>query len=471
MAVKSIEDTTRGQPRLTFWDTVSIVVGIVIGASIFRVPSSVFVNVTAPWMGIALWIIGGGLSLVGALCYSELAATYPRSGGGYVYLTRAYGRWMGFLFGWAQLIAILTGSIVALAYVFGDYTAGLLRLDSRWSVYFALAAILAVTLINICGIILGKAAQNILTAAKIMGLAAVMAAGIFAVTPTAPETTVAAPASPVFGIAMIFVLYAYGGWNDVSFVTAEVRDPQRTMPRALLLGTLAITAIYVLVNLSYLHTLGFSGIRGTSTPAADVLQKAWGMAGARIVSLLVMVSTLGAVNGMVLSGARIYAELGSDHGVLGWLAVRSRKTDAPIGSFCGQALAAVLLILAVGTESGRDLLDLAVIQLGLNPLPWSDFRGGFELLVAVTAPAFWLFFLLTGLALVILRFKDSTTLRPFTVPFYPLTPAVFCLTSLYMLYASLKYAGLFSLLAVVPIAMGALLYWLGLIFRERNHQG
>ena len=455
-----MEDRAPVQPRLTLWDTISILVGIVVGASIFRVPPDVFANVTAPWLGIVVWIIGGGLSLVGALCYAELAATYPRSGGGYVYLTRAYGRWMGFLFGWAQLSAILTGSIAALAYVFGDYGTRLLGIDSHWSVYFAMAAILAATWINICGIALGKAAQNILTIAKIIGLGAVMVASIFAGPPPTPELSVAAPAAPVFGIAMIFVLYAYGGWNDASFVCAEVRDPQRTMPRALLLGILAVTVVYVLINLSYLRTLGFSGIRDASTPAADVLHQAWGLTGARMVSVLVMVSTLGAVNGMILAGARIYAELGSDHKVLRWLAVRSGKSAAPIGSLCGQVLVAMILTLAVGTEGGRRVIDLGMMQLGLNPLPWRDFQGGFQLLVAVTAPVFWIFFLLTGMSLVILRFKDDNISRPFTVPLYPVTPIIFCLTSLYMLYASLKYAGLFSLLALVPVALGALMYWL-----------
>ncbi len=442
--------------RLGLWDAVSIIVGIVVGVSIFRIPQLVFANVEGPWMGLGAWALGGALSLIGALCYAELATTYPRIGGDYVYLSRAYGRWCGFLFGWAQLTVILTGSIGVMAYAFADYAVPLLELEPRWTAVLAAGAVTVLTLLNLCGVVFGKAAQNVLSAAKVLGLLGIVAAG-FAW--GGGEWEVREPMGGAgFGLAMVFVLYAYGGWNDAAFVAAEVRDGARNIPWALLLGTGGITAIYLLANAAYLAGLGFEGVRGSSAPAADVLTAAVGPWGGKAISVLVMISALGAINGLIFTGARVYAALGADHRLFALLGRWNLRLNTPIWSLVAQGVITLLLIVAVGTQEGRDAVDAALGGAGLSGLPWDQYFGGFDTLVAGTAPVFWTFFLLTGLSLFQLRWIDRDLPRPFAVPFYPFTPFVFCLTCAYMLYSSLDYARSLALLGIVPLALGLPLY-------------
>jgi amino acid transporter len=476
-----------GTASLSPWDGISIIIGIVIGVSIFKVPPIVFSNVDGPVQALGVWVLGGALSLIGALCYAELTTTYPQSGGDYVYLTRAYGRWLGFLFGWAQLIAILTGSIGAMAYVFADYAAALWSLDaSRWSVWLAATVVVVLAVVNILGVVVGKTVQNILTIMKLAGMAAIIVAGLVwggseSVMPTAAKS------GPGLGLAMIFVLYAYGGWNDAAFVASEVRDRRRNLPRVLLIGTGSIMAVYVLVNAGYLWGLGFDGVRASQTPAADVLRNMLGDWGSKGMSVLVMISVLGAVNGMIFTGSRIYASLGADHRVFALLGHWNRWFNAPIWSIATSAGVALAMIFTVGTQAGQAMLDRAMAGLShslifcfgavggpavrtwaleyLKPLPWDEIGGGFDTLVSGTAPVFWLFFLLTGLSLFTLRDKDRNIERPFSVPGYPFTPFVFCLTSLYMLHSSLTYARQLALIGIVPLAIGVPLYFISQRFK------
>ncbi len=251
--------------RLGLWDAVSLVVGIVVGTAIFRTTTDVFQNTAGPWQALGAWTLGGVLSVVGALCYAELATTYPRSGGDYVYLDRAFGPRVGFLFGWAQFTVVFTSNVGMMAYAFGDYGIELLKLDRPAVVWLAAASIIGMSLVNFCGLTVGKWTQNILTLAKVVGLTAVVLAGAFCLfSPSTASRVVPDPdASPrtsmSFGLAMVFILYAYGGWNDAAFVAAEVRDRRRNMPLALVGGVAAITAIYLAVNAAYLVALGFDG--------------------------------------------------------------------------------------------------------------------------------------------------------------------------------------------------------------------
>lgn len=444
--------------RLGLWDAVSIIVGIVVGVSIFRAPPLVFSNTAGPWAAIGAWLLGGVLSFIGALCYAELATTYPRIGGDYVYLTRAFGRWMGFLFGWAHVAVILPANIGIMAYAFADYAGPFFGLDARAAPWLAVAAVAVLSVLNLCGIVFGKFVQNILTIAKILGLLAIIGAGFAA--GGASWKAVEPVQGPGFGLAMVFVLYAYGGWNDSAFAAAEVRDRERNIPRALLLGTAGITAIYLLANLAYLASLGFEGARAASAPAASVLQNAVGEWGGKAISVIVMASALGAINGLIFTGARVYAALGADHRAFAVLGKWNYRIDAPVWSLLTQGLITFLLILAVGTYAGRDAIDASLRAVHLPIIPWDKYFGGFDTLIAGTAPVFWAFFLLTGLSLFVLRWKDSDLPRVFSAPLYPLTPLAFCLTSAYMLYSSATYARGISLLGIVPLLLGLPLYWL-----------
>ena len=449
---------TPKRASLSLLDAICIIVGIVVGTAIFKTPQLVFANVSGPWQGLGCWLLGGVLALVGALCYAELATTYPRMGGDYVYLSRAFGPWAGFLFGWAQLAIILTGSIGAMAYAFADYAIRLWNLQAAATVWLAIGAILLLTVLNLLGVVFGKAVQNILTITKVLGLALIVVAGLFG----GGEASLAPVpiAGPGFGLAMVFVFYAYGGWNDAAFVAAEVQDRDRNLPRALIGGTIGITLIYLLVNGAYLWGLGFEGVRASSAPAADVARLAMGDLGGRAVSLLVMISALGAINGLILTGSRVHVSLGSDHRLFARLAQWSPK-GAPVASLLAQSAIALLLILLVGTATGQGGIDRILGVVGFGPLPWSEYHGGFNTLVAGTAPVFWTFFLMTGIAIFVLRRKDVDRERPFSLPFYPLEPLLFCSMCLFMLKASLSYAKALSLLGLLALVVGLIVYLLG----------
>ncbi|MCU0873439.1 MAG: amino acid permease [Pirellulaceae bacterium] len=443
--------------HLGLWDAVSIILGIVVGTAIFKTPQYVFANVHGPWLGMGCWLLGGVLALLGSLCYAELATTYPRMGGDYVYLTRAFGRGAGFLFGWAQLTVILTGSIGAMAYAFGDYAVEFFGWDPKHSVWLAVASVAVLTILNMIGVVFGKSVQNLLTAIKVVGLGAIVVAG-FAWGGDPSWASQQPMAGPGFGLAMVFVLYAYGGWNDAAFVAAEVRHRHRNMPLALILGTAGITVIYLLVNAALLWGLGFEGIKASSAPAADVAKLAFGTWGSKGISLLVMASALGAINGLIFTGSRIYVSLGADHRIFAWLGRWNAQRGAPLRSLVTQSAIALLLILIVGTQVGRDSVDTVMTTLQLNPLPWDKYFGGFDTLVAATAPVFWAFFLLTGYSLFLLRAIDRDIHRPFSAPFYPLEPILFCGMCHFMLFSAIDYAKGLSLLGLVPLAVGLPLY-------------
>jgi amino acid transporter len=456
------ESTSSPEPRLGLWDSLSIILGIVVGTAIFKTPAAVFQNTNGPWAALGAWLLGGLISLCGAFCYAELATAYPRDGGDYEYLSRAFGRWVGFLFGWAQLTVIVVGNIGIMAYAFADYAA---RIWPSLAVHKAPLAVLPVVLLsaaNASGAAAGKTTQNVLTLAKVFGLVGVILGGLWAGGvghgSAPPLATEGGSSLAAFGLAMIFVLYAYGGWEHAAFVAAEVRDQHRNLPRALLLGIAGISAIYLATNVAYLAALGFEGARQSPTPAADVLQQALGPWGATAISLLVMCSALGAINGMIFTASRMFAVWGGDFPRLAWLGGWNRQTAAPVAAIAAQGLMAVLMILAVGTEHGQWWFDRALAGVGFAGLPWDEYFGGFETLVAGTAPIFWAFFLLTGVALFVLRLRDPATPRPFPTPLYPLTPLVFCATCASMLYASVAYAGWLSLLGLVPLALGVPVY-------------
>jgi amino acid transporter len=299
----------------------------------------------------------------------------------------------------------------------------------------------------------------VLTVAKALGLSVIVIAGFG--WGAGGELTSAAPKPYLgFGLSMVLVLYAYGGWSDAAFVAAEVRNRQRNIPLALLLGTTGIMLVYLLVNGAYLYGLGFEGLRDSEAPAAAVLEQAWGAWGGKGISLLVMLSALGAINGLIFTGARIHVSLGKDHRLFAWLGHWNSVRGTPPRALLAQSAIAVLLVVLVGTDAGRTRMDSALRRLGFQPLPGEQTLGGFETLVAGTAPVFWAFFLMTGVAMFVLRAKDPHIDRPFRAPLYPLEPIVFCGTCLYMLYSSLVYARGLSMLGLVPLLIGVPLYGL-----------
>ena len=389
--------TERPPARLGLWDTASIIVAIIIGVGIFKTPPDVFRNAGGPWEAMALWLLGGLLVFGGALCFAELASTYPRSGGEYVYLTRAYGPGVGFLFGWAQMAVIRTGgSIAVLAYPFAEYAGRLLDVDAQAPqakylyVFLAVAPIVLLTVINILGLTFGKRTQNLMTIAKVLGLGAVLVVGLFWPHAEPPgdeprvvegslvrvdkdrlviqenDTERAVSVSPAAKVTIdgnektqaeqaVYAARPQGrlarqgphqprracggrmrqgapklgpgglrAGHDLrtldlrrlargAYVAAEVRRPRRNLPLALMLGTAGVMILYLLINAAYLVALGFENAEDSQAVAADVLALALGKDAGRAMSLLVVISTLGAINAVIITGSRIYAEVASDH--------------------------------------------------------------------------------------------------------------------------------------------------------------
>ncbi len=452
--------------RLGLWDAVSIIVGIVIGSSIYTTPWLIFSNVPGPWTALGLWLLCGALALVGALCYAELATTYPRSGGDYVYLSRAFGPLAGFGFGWAQLAVILPGSMGAMAFIFGDYAADLcgVAADSR-TLFATLAggtAVVVLALTNAAGVVFGKGVQNALVATKVLGLGGIIVAGLFCAKPDAFHASPPAGAPPAIGLAVILILYAYGGWNDAALVAADLRQ-RRDIARALVVGTAGITLVYLAVNAAYVLGLGFDEARKfRPTIASDLLRAALGDAGGKAMNVLVMVSALGAVNGMLFTRTRLGSALGADHRLFAVLDRWHPRLRTPVWSLAVQSAFTLAMIFLLGTAAGKSAVNDVLRPLGVGPVPWEEYHGGFDTIFAGTAPVFWAFFLLTGLSLFVLRLRDPGAERPFRLPapLFPLLPVAFCGMCAFGLYSAVTYAKSVSLIGVVPLAAGLPLYWL-----------
>ncbi len=445
---------------LSTWDTVSVIVGIVIGAGIYETPPLVFGSASSGTLAMAAWAVGGLLCLNGAFTYAELASAYPRSGGDYVYLSRAFGPWLGFLFGWAQISVILTGSIGMMAYVFANYAQTLWDFGPATSLVYAVGCVVVLSATNLWGVALGKQVQNVLSSAKLLGLAAVIIAGLLADPPEtiAAQDAMSGPeggaAIASFASALVLVFLTYGGWNDAAFFVAEMRDRNKII-RALSLGIAIITVTYLLINAAYLRALGWPGVRDAGAIASDAMQAAVGPTGARGVALLVAISALGAVNGLVFAGSRVYAAIGEDHRLFALLA--QKRWGAPVWSIVAQALITVTMILVVGSGAGQQWLNRLFTVTGLPEVSWAG-KSGFDTLLRCTAPIFWLFFLLTSLSLFALRMREPYVERPFRTPLYPLCPILFSATCGYMLYGGIRYAESLAWVGVALLAAGVPVY-------------
>jgi APA family basic amino acid/polyamine antiporter len=423
------------RPYLTTLDAVALIVGLVVGVGIFRAPQLVAQNTGSVEGFIGVWVAGGILSLIGALCYAELSTTYPHAGGEYHFIRRAFGTDLAFLFAWSRCSVIQTGSIAILCYVFADYLAPVLSLKPGSSPMLAAVAVVALTGLNLAGLRHGKRTQLFLTTAELIGLGVVIIAGLVlldgaassAVT-TPPDTS---PGVAGLGLAMVFVLLTYGGWNEAAYISAEVRDGRRAMARTLLWGIGIITTLYVLANLAYVHALGLEGVRSSSVVAADLMQSALGPVGATLLSCAVALSALGSANATIITGARTTYALGRDFGAFHLLGRWNDEGSTPVNALFLQGALALVLV-AFGAVA----------------------RSGFEAMVAYTAPVFWIFLAMVALAVIVLRQREPGRPRPFKVPFYPLTPLIFFAAALFMLYSSVRYAGSGALVGVAVMLAG-----------------
>ncbi|MHB8637169.1 MAG: APC family permease [Fimbriimonadaceae bacterium] len=302
---------------------IAVVVGSTIGSGIFKSPSGIAEQLPGPLPMLGAWVIGGLFVLCGALTLGELGGAFPYSGGLYVYVREAYGRLIAFLFGWAQLVLLRPASVGAVAIVFGQYA---LRLTGRqegqpgfntWTAVLAVAAIVLVTIANVLGVKFGTVIQNLTTVAKTAGLLLLIVLAFAIGMPhAAAHFTPAAPAgsfsASMFGLALVSVLWAYDGWADGSYVSGEIVDPRKNVPKAILFGTLIVIAVYILANLAYLSVFSIASIAKSQTIAADTMAKLVGTGGITFIVATVMISTFGTLNATVLTAPRIFFAMAED---------------------------------------------------------------------------------------------------------------------------------------------------------------
>lgn len=427
----------RPRPSLTVTDAVALVVGMVVGVGIFRTPSLVAANASSETVFLLLWLAGGAVSLIGALCYAELASSHPDAGGEYHFLDRAFGPATGFLFAWARMAVIQTGAIAAVAFVLGDHAAKIAPLGPFGPAIYAGLAVVVLTGLNISGVRHSMRAQNLLTLAVVLVLVAVSVAALM----VGPAPPIAPPPPSggtvtVAGFAMIFILLSYGGWNEAAYLSAELGDGRRNMIRVLLVGIGTITILYLLFNGALLAVLGLEAMRGSKAVAVDLMAVLLGDWGALALGLVIITAALSTLNATIFTGARTNYALGRDFPALGYLGRWNGRTMTPVGALLVQGAIALGLIL------------LGAVT-----------RGGFTTMVEFTAPVFWGFLFLIGLSLMVLRRRGAPE-GGFRVPLYPLTPIAFCATSLFMLYSSLAYTGIGAVVGVGVLMAGVpMLIW------------
>lgn len=449
-ARRSGRGEARLERRLGVWSTAAILVGITIGSGIFRVPSVAAAEAGTLGAVVLLWVVGGAVALFGALTLAELAALFPHSGGIYVFLREAYGPLPAFLFGWTRLLVIQPSSLGAIAMIFATYLAALLGLGDAAIRVLAATVIGVLAAANIRSLGWGAAVQNVSTSAKVIALAGlVVAVFVFG------DASTGAFAEPVgfaplswggFGIALIAVMWTYDGWADATYIGGEVADPGRTMPRALVTGVLVIVVVYLAVNAAYLLVLPLDAMAQSQLVAADAATQAFGTRGttifgplgAALVSALVVLSTFGSLNGAIMTGPRVLFALADDD-------LFFRPVAAVHSRFRTPHVAILLAaLLGIGYVSVRTFEQLA-----------ESFILGI-----------WPFYLLSVLAVFLLRWKRPDLYRPYRTWGYPVVPVLFLLASLAMLGNALVRQPGPTLFGFGVILAGIPAYYLWRLFRR-----
>lgn len=432
------QDKVAPKQLLSVSDGIVLICGMVIGAGIFKAPSIVAGNSSGAAEFLGAWALGGVISLCGALVYAELATRHPDTGGEYAFLSRGMGRGVAFVFAWARMTVIQTGAIAAVAFVLGDYASEIVRLGDKSSAIYAAIGVVALTALNVAGTLESKGLQKIMQYLLFAGLAVLVIAGFMAGAPAKPA---AAGGGGSFGLAMIFVLLTFGGWNEAAYLSGEVRDARRNMIRILLYGILAVTAVYLLVNVAYLAALGLAGVKESKAVAADVARLALGEKGAILIALVVCLAALTTMNAAIFTGARTTYAMGRDFSFFSKLGAWRESGSTPANALLVQG--AITLVLVIASAVTPD---------------------GFSAMVAYTSPVFWTFFLLTALTLFVFRRKGGNA--PFRVPLYPIVPIAFCAACVYMLYSSINYVrfavefGVAVFAGLVIMVLGIPLYFL-----------
>ena len=450
--------TARPEPTLRralgLWAAIAIVIGTAIGSGIFIVPAKMIRSVGSPSLVFGVWIFGGLLTMFGALTYAELSAALPDAGGEYVYLTAAYGPFWGFIYGWTQTWVAKSASIATLATGFFTFVAfffpklmlafyavplpigpGGKPLEIQYGQLLGIALILFLAGINYLGVRLGGQVQIAVTAVKIGLIVAVIIAGLTWGQGTFSHFSESIPANPGgvsgFFAALVAALWAYDGWNNAGMLGSEIENPQRNLPRALLVGTSLMIAIYLLTNLAYFYVLSGAEVGATPRVAAEAMQKVLGKSGASMVSIAAMISIFAALNGSILSGSRVPYAMARD----GLFFKRMSRIN-PYFRTPGACIVLLGVVSSIILLSGR--YD--------------------ELATLVIFPS-WILYGMTAASVIVLRIKRPDMNRPYRVPGYPLVPLFFVLVAIALLYSTLLNSPRESGIGLVLIIAGLPFYF------------
>lgn len=419
--------------RLGVLDATLIVIGIVIGSGIFLLPNLIARNLPSQEAIIAIWVISGIVSLFGAFAYAELGAMMPDTGGQYVYLREAYGPACAFLCGWVFVLAVIPGGIAFLAVGFSIYLAAFVPLSPNSRILVALALVAVLSSVNYIGVREGAWTQRVFTSLKIAGLLLVIGAAIFA--PHVASSDVVATQALSYagiGITMTACLMAYNGWSYVSFVAGEMTNPQRNVPRSLALGMGIVMALYISANIAYMHVLSVQEIAATERVGAAVAERIMGPRGGAVLSVVVLMSIIGAINGCILTGARIPFAQARDGMFFRRFATIHPRFETPAFAILVQAVWSGLLIIT----------------------------GSYESLSAYTILSAWLFYALSVAAVWVLRRKLPDASRPYRMWGYPFTLWAFLAVSVWFLVDALVNQPKPSIIALLLAAAGIPFYFI-----------
>ncbi len=428
--------------QIGLYAATAITVGNIIGSGIFRSPHSVAQHITSFWLVILAWVIGGILSICGALVLAELAVTHPKTGGLYVFIRESFGDTFGFVFGWANLWVIKPTVIASITSVFALYLCQVLHLGKGAEFPVGAGAILLLTFVNWLGVKEGTRTQSLFTTLKVIGIAALCVAA-FVVPATHPATVVeAATRAPetsflqALALAMISILFAYDGWTDSTYVAGEVINPKRTLPIAIVWGTWLVIAVYVLTNFAYFHVLGADGVARYEAVGSETIRRLLGEWGARALAVLVAVSTFGTTNGAILTGPRVTQAMAADGLLWKPLARLDRLRGTP---------------------------SLALWVQGVLSCVWLWLASGFEDVSGWFVTTSWLFYALTTASLFVQRRREARgeiAAPSYRTPLYPLTPILFVLATGLIIASDLHDSGWKAWAGVGMAAIGFPVYWL-----------
>jgi basic amino acid/polyamine antiporter, APA family len=447
------------QRVLGLWSAVSIVVGTVIGSGIFLVPQRMILEVGSTTSLFSVWIIAGLLSLFGALTYAELAAALPEAGGEYVFLREAYGPFWGYLYSWTQLAVAKSGSIATLGTGFYLYLSVFLPalsgtiftipypigpgggpLEIRWGQLVAIAVVIVLLGVNYIGVRAGGKLQVMITGLKVALIAGVVLLGVFSGQGNVRHFAESTGINHGFGgyfAAMVGALWAYDGWNNVSMVSSEITNPQRNLPRALIFGTLAVVLTYLLVNIAYFYVLSPVEVGKSDQVAAAMMSRLYGPAAAKAVTVAVIISILAALNGSILSGARVPYAMGHDGYFFRAIGQVHPQFHTPGNSMILLCFWSCILILS----------------------------GWYEQLYNFVIFGSWILYAMTAASVIVLRRRRPDLPRPYRVTGYPYVPLMFVLVAAVLLASTLQHSPRESLMGLGLMALGVPFYF---YFRKRR---